>query len=160
MTQRALPAQVFFRVLRYYWRLNVLGELTCKGMVGTVCSLGQVRRITLSLSGSINVYPLIWRSLPRTYLSLDSNLLLEKMNPIAILHGLYSLDLIKFAEHSWSWRRQGMQLWSRPTRHLREIFGALWGKVLSFDNLSQQKLSGESLENYFLKPGGMVCKPF
>ena len=50
--------------LGYYLRLNVLGKLTCKGMVGAVCSVGQVRRITLSLSASINVYPKNRRSLP------------------------------------------------------------------------------------------------
>ena len=50
--------------LGYYLRLNVLGKLTCEGMVGAVCSVGQVRRITLSLSASINVYPKNRRSLP------------------------------------------------------------------------------------------------
>ena len=81
--------------------------------MGAVCSVGQVRRITLSLSASINVYPhdseefayLTWSW---TELSLFLICSWEEMNLTALLRGL--ADLILDFDHfqlvlgqSWTW---------------------------------------------------------
>ena len=166
-------------------------------MVGAVCSVGQVRRITLSLSASINVYPKNRRSLPTIlepglpsgpFLICSSgkwiwhcrpqpNLPADQSDYACLIMLKYvrfnqylSADLIQFA-HTWSpicdqsqlhfrcshivnllpdlmglgrvtntigyhrvtiggllpaWRRP-RQLWSEPTRHLRDIF---WGILM------------------------------